>query len=300
MQDIKRRVILCAGHGGGDPGSVGQGTTEAAEVIDIVNRTVDYLRNDGQIEVVHVPNELGFEAGIAWVNTRYKHIDDALAVEVHKNATVNARGAEVWYVNDPISRDIAQTLQNQLRQVLQDRGIKDDTRNRFGRLGWCREVNTWAPLVEVGFVSDGGDPVGAAANDRYAKALALGILNVFGLNFKVATPPPAQPAPPTVTWTYKVISTAADGKQLGVYNERKNAWAKYIEFSGAAKILDKNGVDQTAAFSVEFNPPTPPEEQPPATQNPGHPVEIDEILNTVKSNNAILQWIKDLLSRIFK
>ena len=47
---IKRRVIIAAGHGGGDPGALGQGTTEAAETIDIVNRLVAYLRQDNQIE----------------------------------------------------------------------------------------------------------------------------------------------------------------------------------------------------------------------------------------------------------
>lgn len=294
MQEISLRTILAAGHGGGDPGAVGQGTTEAAEAIDIVNRAADILRRDGQVEVVQVPNELNLEAEIAWVNARYKKIDDGIAVEVHKNATANAHGVEVWYVEDPISRQIAQTIQNQLKTVLPDRGVKDDTRNRFGRLGWCRDVNTWAPLVELGFISDGGDPVGAEANQRYATALAQGILNCFGKSLKPVSPPP----PPTVKWTYRVVA-AADGKQLGAYNVRANAWAKYQAVQGAAKILDASGNDLTPEFSKEFNPPKPTETV--------HPQTIDDILTATKENGWLLrqilglvQWVADKLKGVFK
>lgn len=183
---IQKRVILCAGHGGGDPGAIGQGTTEANEVIDITNRTVELLRKDGQIEVVHVPNELNFEQGIAWVNSKFKDMNDGLSIEVHKNsAGVPAHGVEVWYYGgDTDSDTLARKLQDKLKTILPDRGAQPDTSNRWGQLGWMRNVNTWSLLVEMGFVSDGGDPVGPSANAKYAKALAQGVLNVFGLNLK--------------------------------------------------------------------------------------------------------------------
>lgn len=288
---INHRVILCAGHGGGDPGAIGQGTTEASEVIDIVNRTVDILRTDGQLEVIQVPNELGFQEGIAWVNARYTNIDDAIAVEVHKNSTVNGHGVEVWYAEDADSKEIAQRLLDKLVSVLVGRGVKGDSTNRWGRLGWCRDVNTWAPLVEMGFVSDGGDPVGPEANQRYAHALSEGILNVFSLSFKpVVVAPPVVPTP--VTWSYKVVSTA-DGKQLGVYNLKANAWAKYQAVQGAAKIVDASGNDLTPAFSLEFNPPR-------VVEQPYAPKEDVQALNTrVTAIEALLKIITDFLSSIF-
>lgn len=286
MDEIQKRIILCAGHGGGDPGATGQGTTEASEVIDIVNRTVDYLRSDGQLEVVQVPNELSFEDGIAWVNARYGDIDSAVAIEVHKNAGVGGHGVEVWYVQDDISRTIAQRLEDKLGNVLPARGIKDDTTNRWGRLGWCRDVNTWAPLVEMGFITDGGDPVGAAANDGYAKSLAEGCLNIYGLGFKPVPVPPVQP--PVVNWLYKVVSTA-DGKQLGVYNVKANAWAKYQFVQGAAKIVDPAGNDLTPAFSLEFNPPRPVE-QP---YNPKEDIQANTALL-----NKILELLQGLIAKI--
>lgn len=288
---IKRRVIIAAGHGDGDPGATGQGTTEAAECIDIVNRTVEILRKDAQVEVIHVPNELGFEEEISWVNARYKDIDDAIAVEVHKNSTVNAHGVETWYADDPDSKLIAQRIEDKLATVLPSRGVKPDTQNRWGRLGWCRDVNTWAPLVEIGFVSDGGDPVGGAANQRYAEALSAGVLNVFGLSLRPVLPEPA-PTPTTVTWLYKVVSTA-DGKQLGVYNIKANAWAKYQSVLGAAKIVNPAGQDLTPAFSLEFNPPRPVE-QPYAPKE-----DVEQLKTRVSALEAIVQGIVTFLTSIF-
>lgn len=284
---IKRRVILCAGHGGGDPGSMGQGTTEAAEVIDIVNRTVDFLRKDGQIEVIHVPNELSFTQSIAWVNTRYKDIDDAVAIDVHKNAFVGAKGGETWYADDPDSKLIAQRIQSGVATVLTNRGVKPDTQNRWGRLGWCRDVNTWAPLVEMGFVSDGGDPVGGAANQRYAEALALGILSIWGLRPKPVSVPPA-PVPAPVSWTYKVVSTET-GKSLGVYNVKLNAWKKYQSVNGAAKIVGAAGNDLTAAFVLEFGV----KEAPAPTYAPKEDVEA------LKQRVSLLEDFASLLRRFF-
>lgn len=297
---IQRRAIITAGHGGGDPGAVGQGTTEAAEVIDIVNRTVEILRKDGQIDVVHVPNELGFEAAIAWLNARYTDIDAGLFVDVHKNSTVNAHGVETWYADDPDSKEIALRVQSALAEFsgLPNRGVKSDVTNRFGRLGSLRDSNTWATLVELGFVSDGGDPVGGSANQKYAEALARGILRVWNLSPKPA-PAPVQPQPPVpapVTWTYKVVSSA-DGKQLGVYNTKQGAWNKYVAVSGAAKIVDSSGRDLTPSFSVEFNPPQDVPE-------PQHPITEKDYTDADRARdnetNSIIKQILALLSRIFK
>ena len=281
---IQRRVFLCAGHGGGDPGAVGQGTTEAAEVIDIVNRTADFLRKDAQVEVIHVPNELGFQQAISWLNARYTNIDSGVFVDVHKNSTVNAHGVETWYADDPDSREIALRVQSGLVQFsgLRDRGVKPDTSNRFGRLGSLRDTNTWAVLPELGFVSDGGDPVGPSANQKYAEALSKGLLRIWNLAPKPA-PVPTQPQPPVpapVSWTYKVVSTET-GKQLGVYNKKENAWAKYQFVDGAARIQDTSGHDLTPAFVLEFNPPKPDEPEP---QHPtDKDLEQDTRLNKIET-----------------
>jgi N-acetylmuramoyl-L-alanine amidase len=199
------KIAIAAGHGGGDSGATGQNTNEASEAIQIVNRLADKLRADGQVEVAVVPHELNLVDEINWVN-KYAS-DAALCVEVHKNATNNAHGIEVWYYGgDGGSQILAQKALDGIESVPGmpvSRGVKPDTSNRWGSLGWIRDTTPPALLAEMGFISDGGDPVDDAADDRYAEGLKVGILAAVGLKPKPApvvvnTPPMPTPAPAPV------------------------------------------------------------------------------------------------------
>lgn len=254
---MQRRVIIAAGHGGGDSGATGQGTTEANEVVDIVNRTAQKLQADGQLEVVVVPHELNLIDEINWVNARYA-FDSGLAAEIHKNATENAHGIECWYFSgDQASADLASTALAGIMSVPgmpQSRGIKGDATNRYGRLGWIRDTNPAALLFEMGFVSNGGDPVGGAANDMYAEGLKMAFLKVFGLS--PAAPVPVSLPPVTPEIRFRVF---AGDKQIGAYNQEPNAWNKYAA-EGGTKIVDSNGADITASLVAKYRvtPPEPP------------------------------------------
>jgi hypothetical protein len=290
---MNRRVVLCAGHGGGDSGAVGQGTTEAAECIDITNRTADKLRADGQVEVVVVPHELDFKQGMDWVNARYKNLEDGIALEIHKNSTVNAHGVETWfYGGDGQSQDYGQRLVNALAAAtgLPNRGTKPDTSNRWGSLGWMRDVTMWSILAECGFISDGGDAVGAAANDKFAEGMKNGALAILGLS---PTPAPAPiPTTPPVSVNFRVIGN--DGKQIGAYKTEDNAWNKYQSVAGAAKIVDKSGNDVTAQFVAKYRPVV--------IQNPAeHPesTKLDDMAKDIGLIKAMLQWLTDAFKSIF-
>lgn len=314
---MNKRIILAAGHGGGDSGATGQGTTEAVECIQIVNRAADKLRADGQLEVVVVPHELGLVAGINWVNARYKNLEDALCIEVHKNATVNAHGIEVWYWGkDTKSQALAQALLGGIMTVAgmpTSRGAKGDDTNRWGSLGWIRETNPWALLVEMGFVSDGGDAVDDPADDRYAEGLKLGVLRVFGLTPKAPQPVPL-PEPPTPPGTvpgtpapkYRVYSNTA---QIGAYNTQDGAWNKYVV--GGVKIVEvASDRDVTAEFVAKYRPkvdapldtephPTPKPTGETNTQAPPTPAlppitEPGESLYTViaQAVEKFINWLK--------
>lgn len=251
---MQRRVLLAAGHGGGDPGAVGQGTTEAEQVIDIVNRLAEKLRADGQLEVVVVPHELNLVDEINWVNARYGSLEDGYCLEVHKNSGVGGHGVEVWYFSgDGQSQAYAQQVLNGLVSItgLPDRGVKGDATNRYGRLGWIRDTNPWAGLAECGFITDGGDTLD---NNLWADALKIGVLNLWGLA-------PAAPAPvvvPPVTPEIRFRVFAGD-KQIGAYNQEANAWNKYAA-EGGTKIIDSNGADITASLVAKYRvtPPEPP------------------------------------------
>jgi hypothetical protein len=193
---IKNRVILAAGHGGGDNGAVGQGTTEANETIQITNRVADILRNSGKVEVVVVPHELNLGATIDWINARYKGLEDGLSIEIHKNSG-GGTGSEVWAPSypDATSKANAAKIADALAAAtgLRNRGVKEAQNNRWGRLGFTDDTNTYALLVEAGFIDvDSNDDNADAA---FAKGIAQGVLNILG-NGATAPAPTQAPSNP--------------------------------------------------------------------------------------------------------
>lgn len=251
---MNRLIGLAAGHGGSDPGAVGQGTTEAAQVIDIVNRLADKLRADGQLQVVVVPHELNLVDEINWVNAHYQNLEDGYFLEVHKNSGAGGHGVEVWYFSgDGQSQAYAQQVLNGLVSVSQlpNRGVKGDATNRYGRLGWIRDTNPWAGLAECGFITDGGDTLD---NNLWADALKIGVLNLWGLAPLAPAPVVVPPVTPEIR--FRVFS---GDKQIGAYNQEPNAWNKYAA-EGGTKIVDSNGADITAQMVAKYRvtPPEPP------------------------------------------
>jgi hypothetical protein len=199
---IQKRIILAAGHGGTDPGSVGSGTTEREECIRLVNSMASKLRKDKRISVVIVPHSLGLVDTINWVNARYGSINQGVVVEVHKNCC-NAKGTETWYYGgSSTSHSLAKKFQTAMAGYMKtpNRGVKPDTANRFGRLGIVRDTNTWAILAEAGFI------VGESLNTaKHSEALYRGALALWGLKPKVAPKPPKPPKPPQKPTTNKHV-----------------------------------------------------------------------------------------------
>lgn len=272
---MNKLAIICAGHGGGDSGAVGQGTNEAAQTIAITNALADLIRADGRFSVHIVPHELGLVDSINYVNRNFKDINAGYALEIHKNSAVGGHGVEVWYYSgDSDSKNFAQKIQNGLARVtgLPNRGVKGDATNRWGSLGWIRQTKTWAGLAECGFITDGGDFLDPSV---YARGLYEGFLELFGLPPK-ATPPAPTPTP-TPTINYRV--TNLDGKQIGAYKEELNAWLKYESVQGSARIFNTGGVDITGEMVKKYRPVTvPPAAEPeqPKPEDPKPPVTSDK------------------------
>lgn len=107
-----------------------------------------------------------------------------------------------------------------------------------------------------------------------------------------ATPAPTptpEPTPPTVTINYRV---KMNNVQIGAYAIDKNAWQKYKDNPGSV-IYDQNGNDVTAQLVAKYEPPFPTTPPPPEAQEHDYTDQLNRL-------EAILNWIKDLLSKIFK
>jgi hypothetical protein len=192
------------------------------------------MRKDGRLEVVVVPHELDLEEEIAWINARFKARDAGYCVEVHKNSG-GGTGNEAWYLaGSEDGRVKAERVLRELCRVtrLKNRGVKRDVDNRWKRLGWVRDTTPWAGLFECGFIDRDH-----ANHDLYAEGLYRGFLALFGLKDEVAE-------------LYRVVGF--DGKKLGVFRARRNAWNAYVAAEGDCMILNREGRDVTAEFVAEF------------------------------------------------
>lgn len=220
---IQKRVIIAAGHGGGDNGAVGQGTDEATETVQITNRVVEILREAGGIEIVLVPHTLNLGPTIDWINARYKGLNDGLAIEIHKNAG-GGTGSEVWTPSypDATSRANAAKIADALSKATgqRNRGVKEAQNNRWGRLGFTDDTRTYALLIEAGFIDV--DPNDDAADAKYAKGIAQGILNIFAAG---VAPTPA-PAPKPSRKSNETIADEVIALQWGSGEDRKTKLRK--------------------------------------------------------------------------
>ncbi len=198
------RVGLSAGHGAGDAGAVYQGLQEQNLTRSITNRAADILRKHS-VGVVVVPDNLDLVQTIQWLNNQ--PVND-LVVEVHINSG-NGSGVEGWYYQggNNQSSNLSSHLANALAAEtgLPNRGIKDETTNRHGRLGFVHDTRDTASLVECGFIDGDYNFLNSASGiEKMARGVARGCLSFLGLAWKPellnSTPPTPAPVVSDTTW----------------------------------------------------------------------------------------------------
>jgi len=192
-----QKIVLQAGHGGGDPGATGNSSTENVETNQIVARLARILRFNN-LNVVIDP-DLSLANAVSYVNRNYKFGQDWL-LEIHKDSAaadpnlLRNRMGIYYYGGDIDSQNIAQSM----IQIMESNGASPaswanpDTVSRFGRLGWIRDTIPLAHLIECGFMQD---DIGDVADEKYAKWVAQAICGVLEKPFlydldqaKIVTP----------------------------------------------------------------------------------------------------------------
>lgn len=188
------KIFIAAGHGGLDPGSIGNGTQERAETIKVVNGCATLLAPImiSSRELVIVPHELALEATVKYINDRTTNADADICIEVHfnSNAGVPGSGIETYYGY----RSLAETLQKNLVQTLKlpDRGVKVGNDLYFNGA-----TIPGSALVEMGFINN---PIDLLSVQKVgALALARGVAEFIGLQL----PTTPAPQPPPIDWKLK-------------------------------------------------------------------------------------------------
>lgn len=244
---LAKKVILSAGHGNGDPGAIGQGTTEANETVQITNRVAAYLNKWGFPQVVIMPHDVGdLVAEINWANRNAGSLEAALAVQIHKNSG-GGNGSEVWTPSypDDTSKDMARKVAAAIaaRTGEPNRGVKEAQNNRWGRLGWCDDTNCYAFLVEAGFIDVNSND--DTNDDRYAYGIAKGIMDIYGLGI------PADKVLATVDQVKavyrEVLERDADASGISTY-----ANTKFTVEEVRADLLNSDEYKTLQANKVKF------------------------------------------------
>jgi len=153
---MAKKILIDPGHGGSDPGAVGQRGEREKDFTWKYSLTLKYLLE-----------KMGYYVGL----TRWGDNDVPLGgrgqmavgydvfISIHFNAgSSSAEGAEVWYHDDSRKGKILATwVDTELRKVCQSRGIKRDTsmyRSGFCVLRVAEGKGVPAILVEVDFITN--------------------------------------------------------------------------------------------------------------------------------------------------
>jgi hypothetical protein len=254
-----KTIALSAGHGAGDVGAVFRNLRETDLTIKIAKRAEEIIRKHG-VGALYVPDSLTLQGTVDWINARKDQI--TICVDVHINSG-NGNGVEGWnYIGGPNESDkLSQFLADAcaVETGLPNRGIKDETSNRHGRLGFIRDTYPIAALIECGFIDGNYDylrkPEGVEA---MARGVARGCLGYIGVtwnpsllnSFQTPSNPPQQPKDDSEDNFYK-------GKDLTDKAEMRRAVDVLIKAENE-QLVDKSLLE-TALKEVEKLKQTPPQ-----------------------------------------
>ncbi len=180
------KVFIGVGHGGSDPGAVGNGMRESDVNLEMALAMKAELERHGV--TVGISRTRDEDDRLAEEIRECNAFAPDLAVEVHNNSG-GGDGFEC-YINghDRIARQLAERIEEEVKQIGQNsRGVKVST-----RLGWVNRVKAPAVLCE-GFFLDSQDSAAAdtaAKRGRFGQAYARGVLAQLGVQTQQAAQSP--------------------------------------------------------------------------------------------------------------
>jgi hypothetical protein len=203
-------ITLCAGHGGRDSGAVSGNNVERENNIYTTERIASNLKALG-ISVYVVPHELDLIGSINHVNSKFKW-GQTWAIEIHRDSAsgISSETADKrvgvygfgqytgqdgqFYNEDKLSMNIARFMRDRMVQVGAEANswARTDNLASFGRLGWIRDTNPLAHLIELGFVQ------GLGSNEHLNWLSDLATVAIYEAFTGKTAPTPNSPTMPEV------------------------------------------------------------------------------------------------------
>ena len=199
------KIFIAAGHGGNDPGSISNATTEKDEAIKVVDGAIKLLKPIIKYpnELILVPHERALHDTVRYINERTTNAAADICLEVHFNNNFGTpgTGTETYYGFQQLANKVHTGVVGVLK--LKDRGVKEGNYLYFNN-----STEAGSALVEIGFLNNPQDLL--RARDAGALALAKGVADFLGLQL----PTTPGPTPPTNEWKAKYEAQLAKFRKL--------------------------------------------------------------------------------------
>jgi N-acetylmuramoyl-L-alanine amidase len=170
------KILLIPGHGGDDPGAVGNGMKEADINLDVTLALAPILRDSGHEVLLSRDRDTYISPNEQADMIRKLQPDAAIAIHCNAATTPEASGIEVIYA-DGSDMVLARHILDQLMAVtgLKSRGLKHESATPHKRLAVLRDLRTPTCLVELGFVTNKTDAVILKQTQLLAQGIAAAL-----------------------------------------------------------------------------------------------------------------------------
>lgn len=181
------KVLLDPGHGGNDPGAVGNGLKEKDITLAVCLRAKYHIeRHDVEVLMSRTGDTnptLTQRSNMANSN----NVDACASIHVNSASSSLARGVET-YTYGKGKNEIA--LANKVHYAILNRALYSVNRGiKQENFHMVRETKMAAILLEMGFISNDGDANLMNSNiEEFAIAIAQGILEYLGIEYKEVHP----------------------------------------------------------------------------------------------------------------
>lgn len=212
---MKKIIVLSAGHGGRDPGAVGNGVRESEAVLQVALHCRDYLNENYEGHKLVLPRATDKFVSLPARRDLTRDVDADLYVSMHMNSFNNptANGFETFVHSGPLyettlqyQKIIHETIYNYMQTLgVRDRGMKRANHD-VTRMMPCPTV-----LVEYLFVSN---PREAELAKNSTKLAGMGKVTAIAIAKALNLPKKSQQPVQNEVW-YRVVA--------GSYRDRDNA-----------------------------------------------------------------------------
>ncbi|MDU5083012.1 N-acetylmuramoyl-L-alanine amidase [uncultured Tissierella sp.] len=232
------KVFLDAGHGGKDPGALGNGLQEKDIALSVTLKVGNILANHGVTVGYSRTTDVFLE--LADRATRANNFGANVFVSVHCNAfsDISAKGVETYsYPRSTTGANLSKSIQN---SIIASGAYTVNRGTKTADFAVLRLTNMPAALVELAFITNAQDAdILRNRQNDLAVAVSKGILNYLGIPYQVGG-----------STLYKV--------QVGAFSVKANAdnLANELKAKGYSPIVVTVGglyKVQVGAFSVRAN-----------------------------------------------